>query len=59
MVLAAERGTALQAGRSRARCNEDQGIDGKILTWIFRMWDMDEVWTGWNWLRIGTGGELL
>jgi len=26
-----------------------------ILSWIFRKWDVG-VWTGWSWLRIGTGG---
>ena len=25
------------------------------LRWIFRKWDVG-VWTGWSWLRIGTGG---
>jgi len=33
--------------------------DGKIiLKWIFRMWNVG-VWTGSNWLRIGTGGGHL
>ena len=37
----------------------DPGVDGKIiLRWIFRKWDVG-VWTGWSWLRIGTGGEHL
>ena len=37
----------------------DPGIDGKIiLRWIFRKWDVG-VWTGLNWLRIGTGGGHL
>jgi hypothetical protein len=37
----------------------NQGVDGRItLTWIFRKWDV-EVWTGSNWLRIGTGGGHL
>jgi len=37
----------------------DPGVDGKImLRWIFRMWDVG-VWTGWSWLRIGTGGRVL
>ena len=32
------------------------GLDGRILLrWIFREWDVG-VWTGSNWLRIGTGG---
>jgi hypothetical protein len=35
---------------------EDRGVDGRIiLSWIFRKWDVG-VWTGSNWLRIGTGG---
>jgi len=37
----------------------DPGVDGRIiLRWIFRKWDV-EVWTGWSWLRIGTGGGHL
>jgi len=37
----------------------DPGADGKIiLRWIFRKWDVG-VWTGSNWLRIGTGGGHL
>jgi len=33
--------------------------DGRIiLRWIFRKWE-GVVGTGWNWLRIGTGGEHL
>ena len=37
----------------------DPGVDGMIiLRWIFRKWDVG-VWTGSNWLRIGTvGGHL-
>jgi hypothetical protein len=26
--------------------------------WIFRIWN-EEVWTGYIWLRTGTGGGLL
>ena len=43
-------------GRSHLR---DPGVDGRIiLRWIFRKWDVG-VWTGWSWLRIGTGGGHL
>jgi len=35
------------------------GVDGKvILRWIFRNWDVS-IWTGLNWLKIGTGGWHL
>jgi len=34
----------------------DLGVDGRImLRLISRKWDVG-VWTGSNWLRIGTGG---
>jgi len=33
---------------------EDPGVDGRILRWIFRKWDVG-AWTGTSWLRIGTG----
>jgi hypothetical protein len=33
-------------------------VDWRIIRWIFRKWDMG-VWTGYSWLRIGTGGRLL
>ena len=37
----------------------DPGIDGSIiLRWIFREWDVG-VWTGSNWLKIGTGDGHL
>ena len=37
----------------------DPDIDGRIiLRWIFMKWDVG-VWTGSNWLRIGTGGGHL
>ena len=35
---------------------EDPGVDGMIIRWIFRKWDV-EVWIGSRWLRIGTGGN--
>ena len=39
---------------------EDLGVDGRImLIWNFRKWDVGGVWTGYRWLRIGTGGGLL
>jgi len=38
---------------------EDPGLDEMIiLRWTFRQWDVG-VWTGSNWLRIGTGGGHL
>ena len=38
---------------------EDPGVDGRIiLRCIFRKWDVG-LWTGSNWLRIGTGGGHL
>jgi len=38
---------------------EDPGVDGRIiLRWIFMKWDVG-VWTGLNWLRIGTDGGHL
>jgi hypothetical protein len=34
---------------------EDPGLDGRIiLRWIFRKWNV-RVWTGWSWVRLGTG----
>jgi len=37
----------------------DTGVDGRlVLRWIFRKWEL-EVWTGSNWLRIGTGDGHL
>jgi hypothetical protein len=37
----------------------DPSVDGRIiLGWIFGKWDVG-VWTGWSWLRIGTGGVCL
>jgi len=34
-------------GRPRRRWEDN-------IKWIFSKWDVD-VWTGWSWLRIGTG----
>jgi len=36
----------------------DLGIDGWILEWISRRWDVG-IWTGLGWLRIETGGGRL
>jgi len=34
---------------------KDQGVDGRIIIrWIFRKWD-EGAWTGFIWLRTGTG----
>jgi hypothetical protein len=38
---------------------EDLGVDGrKLLKWILNKGG-GEAWTGYIWLRIGTGGEYL
>jgi hypothetical protein len=37
---------------------ENPGVDGKILRWIFRKWDVGAR-TVSMWLRIGTGGGHL
>ena len=36
----------------------DLGVDGIILGWISRRWDVG-IWTGLGWPRIGTGGGCL
>ena len=36
---------------------EDKGLDRRIiLRWTFRKWDIG-AWTGFFWLRTGTGGR--
>jgi hypothetical protein len=37
---------------------EDPGVDGSIIRSNIKKWDVG-VWTGSNWLRIGTGGGHL
>jgi len=37
---------------------EDPDIDGRILRWIFRKWNV-RAWTGLIWLRIGTVGRHM
>jgi len=45
--------------RKRKNHLEDPGVDESIiLIWIFGKLDV-ETWTGWSWLRIGTGGGFL
>jgi len=36
----------------------DPGVDGRILRWSSRKWDVG-VWTGSSWLTMGTGGGHL
>ena len=52
--------TGLWWGNLRERDHwGDRDVDGEIiLRWIYRKWDAG-LWTGSNWLRIGTGGGLL
>ena len=56
----AEAYTGFWWGNRRARPHwGDVGVDGRIiLKWIFMKRDVG-VWTGSNWLRIGTGGGHL
>jgi len=46
-------------GNQRERDNwGDLGVDGWILGWISRRWDVG-IWTGLGWPRIETGGGRL
>ena len=38
---------------------KDLGVDGRIIfKWMFKKWN-GEAWTGFIWMRIGTGGGLM
>ena len=37
---------------------EDLGVDGWIIVWISRRWDVG-MWTGLAWSKTGTGGGRL
>jgi hypothetical protein len=52
--------TGFRWGNLRVRDHlGDPGVDGGIiLRWIFRKWNLG-IWTGKNWLKIGTGGGYL
>jgi hypothetical protein len=43
--------------RERAHL-QNPGVDGKILRWNFRRWDVG-VWSVLSWIRIETGGGHL
>jgi hypothetical protein len=46
-------------GGEKIDLSENTDVDGWIiLRWIFRKWGM-QTWTGWIWLKIGTGGGHL
>jgi len=36
----------------------DLGVDGRILEWISRRWDVG-IWTGLGWPRVETGGGRM
>jgi hypothetical protein len=39
---------------------EELGVDWRIiLRWLFRKWDGEGAWTGFIWLRLGTGSGHL
>jgi hypothetical protein len=48
----------LLGNREGKRWLGDAGVDGKLLKWIFRKWDVG-IWTESSWLRIGTDGGSL
>jgi hypothetical protein len=52
--------TGFRWGNLRDRDNLGfPGVIGRIiLKWVFIKWDVG-VWTGWSWIRIGTGGGHL
>jgi hypothetical protein len=58
-----ERGVQVQGvggGNLRERDHwRDRGVSGRIiLRWSFGKWDVG-IWTGFSWLRIGTGDGHL
>jgi hypothetical protein len=57
---AGEGHTGFRWGDMRERYHlEDLGVYGRIiLKWVLKMWAW-EAWTGFIWLRIGTGGVRL
>jgi hypothetical protein len=55
-VNAEYRSSALGLNKEAARNNRQ--VKWGIFGWIFGRWNVG-VWTGWSWLRIGTGGVRL